>query len=257
MSIVRFSPANAKLEKLYAVRELKPYLFPKKKVYSFDLLSGYSCPSAKECQSFAMETKDGLKIKDGKYTKFRCYSASNEVIYKNAYNLRKKNLDTLKSLLPQGVDKIAEVIKSCIPKDAGIIRIHAAGDAFVKNYFLAWLKVIKERSDILFYQYTKQLKFWVDTKEEIESLTNYSITASRGGKLDHLIDQHNLREVKVVFSQYEAKKLGLRIDTTDEIAARPSLRKKNFALLLHGQQPKGKASKAWQRIKKTHGGYSK
>ena len=65
------------------------------------------------------------------------------------------------------------------------------------------------------------------------------LTASRGGRLDHLIDEHNLRESKVVFSEAEADALGYDIDHTDEHAAIPALRLESFALLIHGVQPKG------------------
>lgn len=255
---LHFSQANAKLEKLYAVRELKPYLFPKKKVYSFDLLSGHSCPSAKECQSFAMETKDGLRIQDGKFTEFRCFSASNEAVYKNVYNLRKRNLDKIRELLGLGIDKIKDCLLENIPKNAGIIRPHVAGDYFVKNYLKAWIEVIKERKDILFYSYTKQLKLWVDLKDEIDKLPNFCLTASYGGHSDFLIEKYGLRNVRVVYSQYQARKLKLPLDHDDSHACRPSLKNKDFLLMIHGVGPKGsKHAKAWQRIKSKGGGYGR
>lgn len=255
---LHFSQANVKLEKLYKIKELKPFLLPKRKIYSFDLLSGHSCPSAKDCYSKVIETKDGLRVKDGQHTQFRCFSASNEAVYKNVYNLRKRNLDKIKELLGNGVDKVKECILENIPKNAGIIRPHVAGDYFVKNYLKAWIEVVKERQDILFYSYTKQLKLWVDLKDEIDKLPNFCLTASYGGHSDSLIEKYGLRNVRVVFSQYEAKKLRLPLDHDDSHACRPSLKNKDFLLLLHGTQPpKTKASKAWQRIKKTVGGYSK
>ena len=48
---VSFSKANAKLEALYSVPELEQWLTNRRKVYSFDLLSGWSCPQAKDCLS--------------------------------------------------------------------------------------------------------------------------------------------------------------------------------------------------------------
>ena len=48
--MVKFSKANAKIEALKQVESLQKYL-EGKKVYSFDLLSGFSCPFAKECLS--------------------------------------------------------------------------------------------------------------------------------------------------------------------------------------------------------------
>jgi hypothetical protein len=77
------------------------------------------------------------------------------------------------------------------------------------------------------------------------------LTASRGGRLDHLIDEHNLRESVVVYSEQEADDLGLVIDHDDSHAAIPCNRYNSFALLIHGQQPKGsKASEAIKELKK-------
>jgi len=79
------------------------------------------------------------------------------------------------------------------------------------------------------------------------------MTASRGGRLDHLIDQYNLREAKVVFSEAEAEALGYDIDHDDSHAARPSLADQSFALLIHGQQPAGSdASAAIKELKKNN-----
>jgi hypothetical protein len=37
-------------------------------------------------------------------------------------------------------------------------------------------------------------------------------TASRGGRDDHLIEEHSLRSARVVYSEAEADALGLEID---------------------------------------------
>ena len=79
---------------------------------------------------------------------------------------------------------------------------------------------------------------------------NLVLTASRGGRADHLISQHGLREAVVVFSEKEAADKGLEIDSDDSHAARPELRDQSFALLIHGVQPKGsEAAKALREIK--------
>ena len=105
--MLKFSNANAKTEALKEVDYLKPFLAAMqskkpRKIYSFDLLSGYSCPFAEACLSKAVVIDGKRKIKDGKKTKFRCFSASQEVQYTNVYNLRKHNYDTLRGLnLPE------------------------------------------------------------------------------------------------------------------------------------------------------------
>jgi hypothetical protein len=84
-----------------------------------------------------------------------------------------------------------------------------------------------------------------------ESLPNFILTASRGGRDDHLIVGHDLRESVVVFSEQEAYNKGLEIDHDDSHAARPDLAQNSFALLIHGVQPKGSiASEALKILKR-------
>ena len=232
---MKFSKANAKIEALSKVPELAKYLEGKRKVYSFDLLSGYSCPFADKCLSKATMIEGKRKIKDGPNTEFRCFSASQEVQYTNVYNSRKANFDALRGM--DHSDEMAAAIQSVMPKNTGIVRIHVAGDFFSMKYFLAWLKVAEQNPDKLFYAYTKSLMYWVKTSHHIPK--NMILTASRGGRLDHMIDLHNLRESVVVFSEQEAENQNLIIDHDDSHAARPSLKNNSFALLIHGTQPKG------------------
>lgn len=78
--------------------------------------------------------------------------------------------------------------------------------------------------------------------------SNFRFTASYGGKLDALIAKHKLISAKVVFSVAEAEALGLEIDHDDSHAIK---RTENFALLLHGCQPKGTpAADALKTLKK-------
>ena len=243
---VAFSKANAKLEALYDVPELEQYLTDKRKVYSFDLISGWSCPQAKDCLSKVVQIGKSRKVKDGKDCQFRCFSASQEATFPSAYNKRKRNFDALRSLKSAG--EMGRVIAEAMPKNLGICRIHVAGDFFNEEYFRAWQAVAYANPTRLFYAYTKSLNYWVKLRDYLPS--NFVLTASRGGRLDHLIDEHNLRESKVVFSEAEADALGYEIDHTDEHAAIPEIRNESFALLIHGVQPKGsKASAAIKALK--------
>lgn len=252
--MLKFSNANAKTKEL-SNSSVKDWL-TNRKAYSLDLISGWSCPCAKECLS-KVEIVDGKKvIKDGPDTLWRCFSASQEVLYPAVYNLRKHNFDVLRNL--KSCVPIAERILTDLPKDTGILRIHVGGDIFSYEYFKAWTIVANQRPNVLFYFYTKSLNFWLKYLEEHGELPNNLVgTASRGGRLDHLIDKYNLREARVIFDMKEAK--GKPVDFTDEWAANPDRKNKSFCLLLHGGQPAGSdAGKAWQKIKKgPHGGYNK
>ncbi len=232
--VLRFSPANSKLSKLYKHDEVQQHL-QGRKIYSLDLLSGHTCQFAKLCHSMAIDDDGQRKIRDGKHTKFRCYSASSEVRLTGVYNLRKHNTDSLRSLTTE--NQLTEAIESSLPYDSGIIRIHSAGDFFSIKYFRAWLNTIANHPEVIFYFYTKCNPYLVKYWSNIEMLPNVSYTASRGGTRDDLIQLHGLREAVVVGDEAEAESMGLECDYDDSHACFPWLQEQSFALVIHGTQP--------------------
>ena len=137
---------------------------------------------------------------------------------------------------------MADLIVDSLPV-CDIVRVHVGGDYFSKAYLEAWIEVAKRKPDVIFYSYSKSLKFF----SEYALPENLILTASRGGKYDELIDLHGWKEAVVVYSEEEAAEKGLDIDHDDEHAAFGA---DNFALLIHGTQPKGSAaSKALQVLK--------
>jgi hypothetical protein len=222
MQLLKFQQGNAKLGK---------------NIFTFSLPAGHACPFANECLSKADKLTG--KLTDGPNTQFRCFAASAEAVYPNVRLARWHNFDLLKKLTT--VDATNLILQS-LPKKANIVRIHVSGDFFNESYFLAWLQVAKLRPEVLFYAYTKSLIYWVNYIKDIP--TNLVLNASEGGKLDAQILEHGLKFAKVVYSPEQAQELGLLIDHTDEAAYKT---KESFALLIHGQQPKG--SKASQSIK--------
>lgn len=250
--MLRFSNANAKIKALSQVEELQPFLANRRKVYSFDLLSGWSCPGAKDCLSKVVQIGGKKKIQDGPDCQFRCFSASQEVVYPAVYKLRSNNYEFLKQVYRENRDNpshtMFQAIEACMPENLGICRIHVAGDFFNHQYMQAWIKLALHHPDRLFYAYTKSLPAWVACKRLLRAAPNFVLTASRGGRYDNLIGRHRLRNVKVV---YHPSETNLPIDHDDSFAARPSMRKQNFALLIHGTQPaKSKASEAIKVLKK-------
>ena len=247
----RYSQANTKLEQLYryADSSLKQWLGDqRKKVYSIDLLSGYSCPMAHVCLSRAKKLPNGKRqIQDGPNTQHRCYSASQEAQYPAVYNKRAENLKVLSRAKTE--DEIYAILSENLPLDAGVVRGGGSGDFFSIEYFRAFIRLARENPTVLFYAYTKCLSFWVDNRKEVESLQNVVMTASRGGLEDNLIDQHALREALVVLSADESAYVG-ELDYTDIHAADPARRNESFRLLIHGSQPAGTdASRALQILK--------
>ncbi len=115
--MLKYSKANAKTEALQSIPELAQYLLDGRKIYSFDLLSGYSCPFAEECLSKATVVDGKRKIKDGPKTKFRCFSASQEVQYTNVYNSRKHNFDMLRG---EHLNDMTHMLNQSMPDNLGI-----------------------------------------------------------------------------------------------------------------------------------------
>lgn len=189
-------------------------------VWTWNLPSGYTCPGAKACLAYA--DRETGKLAKGPYAEFKCYSAVTErfpAVRDKAW----ANRDLVWGL--RDVD-VASVLLDLLPTNATMVRIHAAGDFFSQAYFDGWLIVAEQRPDIAFWAFTKSLPFWIKRLYEIPD--NLMLNASYGGKHDALIEQWGLKYAKVVYSENEAKYLGLPIDVDDRLAAQSN---QPFALL--------------------------
>jgi len=255
-----FSPANAKTENLVKVPALAPYLTGGRKVYSMDLPSGVTCPGANKCKSMVVVDPQTGKttIKDGPACQFRCFSATQELIYPAVRACRASNLEQIKRA--KYASRIARLFLDSLPPKVGIIRLHVGGDFFSLAYMSAIVAVAAARPDVLFYFYTKSLHHLKAVVKDVPTarlyegviLPNLLVTASYGGKYDSLIPELGVRGAYVVFSELEASILP--IDHDDSHAATMG---GNFALLLHGVQPKGStAAKALSTLK-GKGSYSR
>lgn len=234
--MLKFSEQNAKTRHLATIPELAKYLAGKRKIYSLDLLAGWTCPGARDCMAKVYIHNGKRRLVDGPNTQWRCFAASLEVAYPNVYNVHKYNMDIVKG---GKTDKqVAQLILAALPKRAGIIRYHVAGDFFKLSYFKGAVLAAKARPDVLFYAYTKSLSHlqrigMMDPANGV-LLPNFMVTASYGGEHDHLIPIMGVRSAKVVYSEADAG--NLPIDHDDSHAATMG---GDFALLLHGVQPAG------------------
>lgn len=177
-----------------------------------------------------------------------------EAVYPALRRQREHNTNLLRYKYPTFEGMVA-LLERSVPIHAKYVRVHIGGDFFNQIYFDAWMETARRNPNIIFYAYTKSLRYWVARLLEIPE--NFRLTASRGGHWDALIDQHNLRSAEVVFTESEANIRGLEIDHDDSHAYGDN--PKSFALLIHGVQPKGsEASKALSALKKAGiTGYSK
>lgn len=241
--MLKFGKGNAKLGK---------------KVHTFSLPAGYSCPFAHECLSKVKIVNGKRKVVDGPHTKHRCYAASLEALYPTVYKLVRHNMEALvKAQNEGGKDALIELIAASLPKDVQnfkpdtYVRVHTDGDFFSQLYFDAWMAIAAIYPNTLFYAYTKSLRYWLDYRKRVggrqrDMPRNFVLTASYGGRDDRLIKKHRLRSALVVHSVEQAESLGLEIDHDDSHAMKQG---GDFALLIHGTQPAGtEAAKALKKL---------
>ena len=236
MNTLKFSTGNAKLGKRLI----------------FSLPAGYTCPNAGHCKTFADRTTGHiLDLPQSAHAtgkEYRCFAAMGET-RPNVRNARWYNWDLLKQVMYaeeesayQPVAKLTQLIGQSIYDQLGtrksydLCRIHESGDFWSELYFKAWLEVAKKFPNIKFYAYTKQLSYWLNSKDDIPS--NMYLTASAGGNLDDLLTRyaHVFKRIAyVVYTEQEAHDLGLEIDHDDSHC----FGDKPFALLVHNVQRKG------------------
>lgn len=243
--VLSFSTGNDKLD--------WPYL---------SLPAGYTCPFATACKNFA--AKAGSKFKDGSSlkaasdkTQHMCYAARAQAQYPAANKKAFSNLSLIMNAGKEGgVEGMANLITDSIKyaglENSKIFRVHEAGDFFSNNYMKAWIEVAKRFPNINFYTHTTSLSYWLSNRGSMPK--NFRLIASMNEDNQDTIMANKLRYSKVVYSVEEAKNLKLPIDYDDSIACCSDA---NFALLIHGGQPKGsEAGKAVSSNRKS-GTYDK
>ena len=186
-------------------------------VYEWNLPTGSSCPFALECKVTVDRITGKFDVEKGQY---RCYASSSER-FPAVREHRWKNFDLVR-----------EGGKPIIPKDCKAIRIHASGDFFNQKYFDMWLELAKENPQIEMWAYTKSIQYWVNRINDIPS--NFTLTASYGGRQDDLIQKHNLKNV-IVYASQDLVPIERPIDNNDDKAR---IRELNFALLDNMKVPK-------------------
>ena len=236
MNLLKFSKGNKKLSKDTLILSLP---------------AGLTCPGSNNCKAWVTLKDDKRVLNRGDETIFTCFAASEELRYPNVFKSRKYNYDLINGyVLKNDLKGLTDLINRSIQsnrKNITKVRIHESGDFFNIIYLKAWLNVARLNKDLKFYCYSKSLNFFL----EVLLPNNFYMVASYGGRYDYLIDQGYFSKYsKVVFSEEEAIRLGLKIDKDDSLC----FGNKAFALLLHGMQekntPSGEALKLIKRNKK-------
>lgn len=233
MDLLSFGKGNAKLD-----GEATP-------IYTFSLPAGWACPGAKDC--LAKAARETGKITDGPDTTFRCFAASMEK-YPSVRNSRWRNFDMLRSAKTR--DAMAELIIASLPREAQLVRIHVSGDFFNGEYLRAWIDTARARPAVIFYAYTKSVDY-LPARATLPS--NLRITVSDGTRFD--IDKARALGYAVASVAFDLNgSLPIDHDDSHAIAA-----DRDFALLIHGTQPKGSDAAAALKAVKASGfaGYGK
>mgnify|MGYP003651091496 FL=1 len=74
------------------------------------------------------------------------------------------------------------------------VRIHDSGDFYSPEYLNKWVTIAKQNKNVIFYAYTKSIKFFT---EGLIVPTNLKIIFSEGSKIDNLIDVKKHRHARI------------------------------------------------------------
>ena len=253
--LLSFGNGNAKLKALRKAASAKLNVpIARVRILTLTLPAGWSCPGANECLAFADPVTG--KVWDSPELKFRCFEASAER-YENVRQQNWHNFNLLRRLTGSIAeysiaslisDSLIEATKKFKSDDVVIVRIHVGGDFYSTKYLEGWAIALRATQlpqnesmpRIIGYAYTKSLHHVAKLLRVLTLPENFVLTASEGGKHDHLIQSlEGLKSVKVVFSPEQAQSEGLEIDHDDSHAV---FGKESFGLLIHGTQPKGSES---------------
>lgn len=179
-------------------------------VWEFNLPTGWSCPGAKDC--LVKVNRETGKFQNSA-DRYRCYAANAE----RFPGVREHRWNNWEFVVNGG--------RPVPPKGARAVRIHASGDFLNQHYFDQWLKTAEEFPQVEFWAYTKSLNYWAERRHSIPH--NLVLTASRGGRYDHLIEECGFKNVEV-YRRKEDVPPELPIDTNDDYARIPHI---NFALI--------------------------
>ena len=78
------------------------------------------------------------------------------------------------------------------------VRIHDSGDFYSIAYLNKWVDIATQNNDVIFYAYTKSIKFFIDG---LKLPKNLKIIFSEGSKTDNLINVNKHRHARIFKSK--------------------------------------------------------
>jgi len=160
---------NAKMKKTSLENNTKIFNFS---IPAYKTKGGkITCPFAKECVKYCYAQK-------GNYTRFPII----QELMEKKYNISKQ--DNFVELMTNEIKK----------KKAKYIRIHDSGDFYSIKYLNKWVQIAKDNKKVIFYAYTKSIKFFVDG---LLLPKNFKVIFSQGSKTDKLINIKEHRHARI------------------------------------------------------------
>ncbi len=160
---------NAKMKKTSLENNTKIFNFS---IPAYKTKAGkITCPFAKECIKYCYAQK-------GNYTRFPMI----QQLMEKKYELSKT--ENFINLMNKEIKK----------KKAKYIRIHDSGDFYSVKYLNKWIQIAKDNKSVIFYAYTKSIKFFING---LKLPKNLKIIFSEGSKTDNLINVNKHRHARI------------------------------------------------------------
>jgi hypothetical protein len=231
----------------------------------FSLPAGWTCPFAQNCLkkvSRDVNPETGkADVTRGKDSEYDCFAASQELQYPDVRMSRWRNFDLLKACdtKEEQVDLILRSLDHFLKSEPNIkyFRIHESGDFYNLEYMDAWFEVAKQRPDLHFYAYTKSNPYIQNLMSKYDSLDNFAITLSKGGRADDNLENLDIKQADVYMTPEELYDAGKLVDLDDNLAMVKGGRDSDFGLLLHGTQKGGSEEAKYKLRNETFENYWK
>ena len=188
---------NAKMKKTSKENKAKIFNFS---IPAYKTKSGkITCPFADSCVKYCYAQK-------GNYTRFPVV----QELMEQKYKISKTN-----NFIPLMNEEIRK-------KKATHVRIHDSGDFYSPQYLNKWVDIATQNNDVIFYAYTKSIKFFVDG---LLLPKNLKIIFSEGSKTDNLINTAKHRHARIFKSKELLKAAGYIDASNNDLKAITSNKK--------------------------------
>ncbi len=164
---------NAKMKKTSKENKAKIFNFS---IPAYKTKDGkITCPFADSCVKYCYAQK-------GNYTRFPVV----QQLMEEKYKISKTN--TFIPLMNEEIRK----------KKATHVRVHDSGDFYSPKYLNKWIDIATQNKDVIFYAYTKSIKFFING---LKLPKNLKIIFSEGSKTDNLINVNKHRHARIFKSK--------------------------------------------------------